>query len=131
MLQLLQDIATDTDRAIGLDNPLRQVIINTHSPAVVGQIPDSSLLLAEPKDTMRDGNHFRRVCFSYLPDTWRELKAPELETVHLVPRGKLLSYLNPIPPQENEESLNEVGDKVKRIVDRQDMQQLLLPLSPK
>ena len=141
MLQLLQDIATDTDRAIGLDNPLRQVIINTHSPAVVGQIPDSSLLLAEPKDTIQGGKHFRRVCFSCLPDTWRELKAPESETVPIVPRGKLLSYLNPIPPQENEKSPNGFSipldlhktnfKKVRRIVDRQDMQQLLLPLSPK
>jgi len=31
MLRLLRDIATDTEEPLGDDNPLRQVIINTHS----------------------------------------------------------------------------------------------------
>ncbi|BDA72313.1 hypothetical protein CAL7716_064790 [Calothrix sp. PCC 7716] len=37
-LRLLQDIATDAEEPIGVDNPLRQVIINTHSPSVVTQV---------------------------------------------------------------------------------------------
>jgi len=40
MLNLLQDIATDVAEPIGPDNPLRQVIGNTHSPAVVSQAPE-------------------------------------------------------------------------------------------
>ena len=95
MLHLLQDIATDPARPIGPDNPLRQIITNTHSPAVVGQIPDDSLLVAEPKDTVRVGKHFRRVCFSCLPNTWRETRVLDSEDVSIVARGKLLSYLNP------------------------------------
>jgi predicted ATPase len=39
LLRLLQDIATDTSMAVDEDNPLRQVIINTHSPTVVLQVP--------------------------------------------------------------------------------------------
>lgn len=135
MLQLLQDIATDTSRQIGSDNPLRQVIINTHSPAVVGQIPDSSLLVAEPKDTIQGGTHFRRVCFSYLPDTWRELRVPASEAVNVVPRGKLLSYLNPFPSQDGEDKSNGhfvnagATARVRRVVDRPDMKQLTSPSS--
>ena len=34
ILQLLRDIAVETSEPAGPDNPLRQVIVNTHSPAV-------------------------------------------------------------------------------------------------
>ena len=133
MLHLLQDIAAGPSHPVGLDNPLRQVIINTHSPAVVGQIPDDSLLIAEPKDTIRGGSHFRRVCFSYLPGTWREARA--LEAVSIVARGKLLSYLNPFPSEEAEDKSDghsvsseqaKTTARVRRVVDRPDMKQLTL-----
>ena len=52
-------------------NPLRQVIVNTHSPAVVGQVPDDSLLVTELREALQDDQPFPRVCLSYLPDTWR------------------------------------------------------------
>lgn len=47
MLRLFQDIATDTSLAVDEDNPLRQVLINTHSPTVVLQVPEGALLMAE------------------------------------------------------------------------------------
>jgi len=47
MLQLLQDIAVGTELAVDEDNPLRQVLINTHSPTLVQQVPDDALLVAE------------------------------------------------------------------------------------
>lgn len=105
ILKLLEDIATDVNEPIGPDNSLRQVIINTHSPAVVMQVPDDSLLVAELKEAVRLGQQFKRVCFSCLPDTWRQLKASEPEKVNVVSRGELLAYLNPVPfgqlePQE-------------------------------
>ena len=136
MLQLLQDIATDTSQPISSENPLRQVVINTHSPAVVGQIPDDSLLVAEPKDMVQNGRHFHRVCFSYLPETWRVPKAAEREAGGIVPRGKLISYLNPFPAQEPVASANGHGGegekslvRKRRVVDRADMKQLVLEIS--
>ena len=63
MLDLLRDIATDVDEPVGLDNPLRQVIVNTHSPAVVSQVDDASLLVAELKENIRGGQRFKSVCF--------------------------------------------------------------------
>jgi hypothetical protein len=130
MLRLLQDITTDVNAPLGSDNPLRQVIINTHSPVVVGQVPDGSLLVAELKETVRSGQRFKRVCFSSLPDTWRK-DAPEGASI--VSRGKLLAYLNPIDGQTSEangrspKSQRSRGRSagVRRVVDRQDLQMLL------
>jgi predicted ATPase len=47
MLTLLKDIAVDVNEPVGPDNPLRQVIINTHSPSVVGLVEDESLLFSQ------------------------------------------------------------------------------------
>lgn len=133
MLKLLEDIATDVNDPIGPDNPLRQVIINTHSPAVVMQVPDDSLLVAELKETVRLGQRFKRVCFSCLPGTWRQLKAPEPEKVNVVSKGELLAYLNPVPIEESEPDGNGQGvsrqPKKRRVVDREDLQ-LLIPGFP-
>lgn len=122
MLTLLQDIAVDTSAAIGRDNPLRQVIINTHSPAVVAQVPDDTLLVAELKEAIQSERRFNKVCFSSLPDTWRS-KIPE---VSIVPKGKLLSYLNPAEPPEPAEMRQK-----RRVIDREDVRQMSIFFSEK
>ena len=58
MLHLLQDIATDADEPVDMTNPLRQVIVNTHAPAVVSEVQDDSLLVAEIREDMREGKRF-------------------------------------------------------------------------
>jgi len=126
MLRLLQDIATDVDEPIGPDNPLRQVIVNTHSPGVVQQVPDDSLLVAELREKVRGDQRFKSVIFSCLPDTWRA-KSGQTPAVS---RGKLLSYLNPVN-SSLVEGINSVPGtsrkRSQRVVDRPDLQ-LLLPL---
>jgi hypothetical protein len=129
MLDLLQDIATDVREPLGLDNPLRQVIINTHSPAVVGQVLDDSLLVAELKETVHADRYFKRACFSWLSDTWR---AKTSEDISVVSKGKLLAYLNPIAPIELEAEEYTSGQRRKfprrkpcRVIDRPDVQLLL------
>jgi predicted ATPase len=128
MINLLQDIATDTDDPIGPDNPLRQVIVNTHSPVVVAQIPDDCLLVAELSECVRAGTRFKSVRFSCLSETWRQ-KAPEQPNV--VTKGKLLSYLNPVEPEEAELRYGTVQKKIRgvkrRVIDRSDLQQMFLP----
>jgi predicted ATPase len=44
MLELLRDIAVDPNYPVGGGNPLRQVIVNTHSPGVVNEVLEGSLL---------------------------------------------------------------------------------------
>jgi predicted ATP-binding protein involved in virulence len=52
---------------------LRQVIVNTHSPAVVGEVEDDDILIAELKEELRrsDGARYRKLSFSCLSNTWR------------------------------------------------------------
>jgi predicted ATPase len=137
ILQLLQDIATDTNEAIGSDNPLHQVIINTHSPAVVMQVPEDSLLVAELRETVRSGQRFKRVHFGYLPNTWRQTKDQNSKETNIISKGKLLAYLNPIPHSDlefdnngnhaNHQAQQPMRSKIRRVVDREDLQ-LLLPV---
>jgi len=123
MLELLQDIATDVNEPIGPDNPLRQVIINTHSPAVVGEVPDNSLLVVESKEMVRSEQRFKRAQFSCLPDTWRQTAS---EGVSNVPLGKLIAYLNPVTSVDMETTVDEGrAFKKSRVVDRNDIQPLL------
>ncbi len=92
MLRLLQDIATDPEQPADETNPLRQVIVNTHSPSVVMAVPEESVLLAKTENALRDGHPFSKAVFACLPNNWRskgDQKCPE------VGKGEMLSYLNP------------------------------------
>jgi predicted ATPase len=126
ILDLLQDISTDLQEPVGDDNPLRQVIVNTHSPLVVRLVPEDALLVAEPRETLREGRRFTRVSFSCLPGTWRT-EAPEGPST--VSRGKLLAYLNPTPaePERHEPELEPLKAPIRprRVIDRPDLQRLL------
>jgi len=129
MIQLLQDIALDTSDPLGPDNPLSQVIINTHSPAVVGHIPDDSLLIAELKEYVDGGKRFKGLSLGCLDQTWRT-KTPA--NIKVVSKGKLLSYLNPLMPGSDTDRWNSYVEKKRkdrkarqRVVDRDDMQHLL------
>lgn len=123
ILQLLQDIACDVDSPVGADNPLRQIIINTHSPAVVSQVPDDSLLVATTKEVVNNGSRFNAAQFGWLPDTWRSENEPNIDPVA---KGELLSYLNPAPPVQNDVDGNGHTKKVRRVIDRKDLKQLVL-----
>lgn len=133
MLDLLQDLAVDTYESIGIDNPLRQVIINTHSPAVVGLVPDDSLVVASAEPRIDKGRRFSASSFRWLNWTWRTKVRPDH---HPVSRGVLLSYLNPVSPavaeKANEKEARPLAapprlQNVTRVIDRKDLQ-LLLPL---
>ena len=132
MIELLQDLTTDvreTDPGL-LGNQLRQVIINTHSPAVVMQVPEDSLLMAEPVEVTRDNVSFKALQLRCLPGTWRD-KAGKMEPIS---KGQLLAYLNPValtPGGYRDEmtllknSLN--GHRTRRVVDREDLLQSKIP----
>lgn len=46
MVRLVEDLAVDPNDEPGWDNPMRQVIINTHSPAIVTLVVPGDLLMA-------------------------------------------------------------------------------------
>ena len=112
MLRLLKEIPTDVNEEIDVENPLRQVMVNTHSPAVVAQVPDDSLLVAELHAVAKGDRRFKVVSFDCLPDTWRAREGEQT-----VSRGQLLSYLNPV--------LRRLPDEKRRVIDREDIQELI------
>ena len=94
ILRLLRDIAVDTSEPAGPENPLRQVIVNTHSPAVFQEVPDDSVVFVKTQEAMDRQKHlYRKARFYCLSDTWRAKAGGEL---NVVPRGDLLAYLNPV-----------------------------------
>jgi predicted ATPase len=123
ILSLLQDIAVDVDQEIGPDNPLRQVIVNTHSPAVVLEVPEDSLLIAETvRVRTSSDDSYDKVIFSAIAKTWRQNLG-----VSVVPKGNLLAYLNPVSqaPSVSFETHPQMSQKSRRVVDDPEFQQLL------
>lgn len=139
MLRLLNDIACDTSLAIGPDNPLRQVIINTHAPAVVQEVDDDSLVLADTVGVYQAGtatqpaSSYRILSLSCLSDTWRGDEARREATPHEEPmatlaRGKLVRYLDPVLSEIATPYLADTISATSRlrvrVIDRPDIQGL-------
>jgi predicted ATPase len=131
MLRLLEDIAVDASLPVGPDNPLRQVIINTHSPAVVQQVDPGSLLAALVRSRARGGRWFNFVSFQHLRSTWRDTGINDPDALAV---GQLLDYLKPVDPDE---ALSAANGKVnlatggppkrtsrQRVIDRPDVRSL-------
>lgn len=139
MLNLLQDIATDAQEPIDSGNPLRQVIVNTHSPAVVSEVPDDSLLIAEAVETKIGDQWGTKVQFACLDETWR---VDPSDATPIVAKSKLLNYLNPrsISYEFMEEMTNNrhkskrngiiSSSRPQKVRDRKDIQ-MLLPFEEK
>jgi len=92
MLRLLRDIATDAEEPADDTNPLRQVIVNTHSPSVVMATPDDSILLARSEPALLNGREFTRLAFACTPGNWRLMSRPPCPVMR---KGDMLGYLNP------------------------------------
>lgn len=86
MLDLLRDLSVDPDEEVGADNPLRQVIVNTHSPKVVAEVPEDALLMMKivPGE---DGQAVARLF--PIGGTWRAND----ENTRSTAKGELLAYL--------------------------------------
>ncbi|QYC44419.1 Chromosome partition protein Smc [Nonomuraea coxensis DSM 45129] len=95
MVQLVQDLAVDPYEAPGVDNPFRQVIVNTHSPAVV-QLADPQDLLFAEVDIRRapDGTMARALSVRPLVDTWRDNRDTRTRAVS---KADILPYLTTPP----------------------------------
>lgn len=68
LLAQLRALAVDPKRPCGADNPLRQVILASYSPALLAGIPDDDLLLARNLDG---------ASFSWKQGSWRDEDAPD------------------------------------------------------
>ena len=68
LVRLLRDYAVDVDEPVSDDNPLRQVLINTHSPEVVRQVELDEMVFVEVVTSPNDGQYS---VFRPMEDTWR------------------------------------------------------------
>ncbi len=120
LVRLLQDIAVNPEYPTGPDNPLRQVIVVTHSPEFVKLVPEDSLLLARTRDAVTpEGVRYSRAEFVPLANTWRV--TPEMLPTEVASRNELLAYLNPSVMS----AYDDEDPDTKRVMDRPDLQSLL------
>ena len=121
ILDLLRDIAMDIHEPVGPGNPLRQVIVNTHSPSVVSLMPGDDVLIASLRESERPGRaSCKSLAFGCLPNTWRDTRAK----VPTVPPGTFLPYLKPIVFGRSVDSARN-GANSLRVADRKDLQEAL------
>jgi predicted ATPase len=107
IVSLLQEISSDVNEKVGIDNPLRQVIINTHSQEVVANVPDDSLLYAE--------NLRGALSLAHLSRTWRANAVGGRE----ISSGQIVSYLL------GDKKVKSIGPKetgVTRVAERKEIQ---------
>jgi hypothetical protein len=74
--------------APGPDNPLRQVIVNTHSPGVVQLVREDDLLFASEHPVGANGAHVSALQVVGMQGSWRAPAAHEGAT-----RADILPYL--------------------------------------
>jgi predicted ATPase len=119
ILRLLQDIAVDPMEPLDDSNPVRQVMVNTHSPSVVMAVPEDSLVVARSAPGIDGAQVFTRVEFAGLAGTWRAKAVPQVPAVS---KGELLSYLDPAGMLGGDHGGPPSGT---RVVDRTDLRSLL------
>lgn len=123
LLNLLADIAVDPMLSPEPGNPLRQVIVNTHSPSIFREAPDDSIIFAKMSE-MKDGRGqlCRGSAFYCLSDTWRA----KAERPDIMSRGDMLPYFSLAAARETDEE----KPPSRRVVDRDDVQLFLLGSIP-
>lgn len=97
ILDLLYRIAVDSAYPVDAENPLRQIVITTHSPLVAGKVEDGDLVFVQSKKTTIDGKRVSAVEFQGIPGSWRDKTE-----MAKIPRGRVLAYLRGVanPPVE-------------------------------
>jgi predicted ATPase len=109
MARLLKEMVVDTQGPVDVDNPLRQVIVSTHSPLFASLLDMNDLLFADHRELAGQ----RVLVLRASPESWRA-KAGASE----MPLGEMLRYL-----EQGEDTSAEAGDhqgeRVSRFVKRQ------------
>jgi predicted ATPase len=94
MVELIRDLALDPAEAPGDDNPVRQVIVNTHSPTVVQLVGPDDLLFADLHTVSPGAATGRHGALRLRPmrGSWRD---PDGQTG--VGKADLITYLSQPP----------------------------------
>ncbi len=122
MVRLLGDLAVDVSLPVDVDNPLRQVIINTHSPSVVNCVHDDALLVARLDRVTKGAAREGRFALRHLTRTWRQQRDRTAETAR---RGDVEAYLDPIAAIDPRELGGKAVGATPLVLERNDLQQRL------
>ncbi|MCP3996790.1 MAG: ATP-binding protein, partial [bacterium] len=109
MLRLLNDIVVETETVVDGDNPLRQIIINTHSPVVARLVGEGDLLFASLRARRAKQGRIRELRLACLDSTWRSDKGADT-----IAKGRILSYLRGASDVDQGQSKT----RTRRVVDR-------------
>ena len=111
IISLLQGMASDTNYPVDASNPLRQVIINSHSPLVVSQIDSSTLYMVTDTEFYSEyfGKKIKHSSFLVIEGTWRtNIENNPCESISY---ENIKSYLSNFDDEINEEIENENTNK--------------------
>jgi len=93
MLSLLKELAVDTSLSPGEENPMRQILIATHSPVLVTLEDPNDIIYADVvKIKGPDGKPASTIRCKSLKDSWRSI-----EGEHILDKGSIAAYLA-LPP---------------------------------
>jgi predicted ATPase len=91
MVRLLRDIAIDPAHSTGEDNPLRQVVVNTHSPLVVENVGPEDLIYIDELKVSEETAQGTTAALRVPDKTWR---AGAQENALRLGPGQLRSYFS-------------------------------------
>ena len=104
LVELLQEYAVDFEEPVAPDNPLRQVILNTHSPEVARQLNFDDIVFVERALTREDGPIS---VFRPITGTWRTtLPNGEEPTALPIDRQAVVDFIGGSPLSTEFEELN-------------------------
>lgn len=112
LINLLLATAVDTRFASDSSNPMRQVIVSTHSTSIAQNVPADTLIIAKPVLTIHQSDSYHQPKFSVLSNTWRHGLMRHASFADLLPY--LVDLPTPYEPAE------------PRIIDRPEIQQMML-----
>ena len=95
ILKLLQGMAVDPNEPVGNDNPLKQVVINTHSPSVISELNTADIVMVS---SVRHAG-IKQASFDCIEETWRAKieTEPPGQPPNTVAPGDMLAYVNAAP----------------------------------
>lgn len=100
MLSLLKELAVDTNKPVGEDNPMRQILIATHSPVLVKlEAPDDLIYADVVKVRGPNGRPASTIRCKSLRESWRSRSGTES-----IDKGSIIAYLT--LPQDTQISLD-------------------------
>lgn len=93
MLELLKELSIDPSKSISEENPMRQILIATHSPVLVKlETPDDLIYADVVKVRGPDGKPASTIRCKSLPGSWQCKAGSEI-----INKGSIISYLT-LPP---------------------------------